>query len=155
MSAIAVKMSASTSTNPADYDLEESVAIIEHGLGKNAADLFRMSAKPIQNEGLVKKSDLAEFGASIVKEIMKQFIPYLQMGNNTTKQIDFIQDYFTIKGYSNKIGQVLTFSEALNIGRLAGKLSREKGFEIRKADDEKYGYVNSYYIKVLEEVFAL
>jgi hypothetical protein len=30
---------------PADYTLEETCAIIETGLGKNAADLFRMSAK--------------------------------------------------------------------------------------------------------------
>ena len=29
----------------ADYDFDETVAIIEHGLGKNAADLYRMSAK--------------------------------------------------------------------------------------------------------------
>lgn len=71
------------------------------------------------------------------------------------KQIDFIQDYFTIKGYSNKIGQQLTFSEALSIGRAAGKLSREKGIEIRKAEDERFGNVNSYHIDILKEVFTI
>lgn len=30
---------------PADYDLDETVAIIEHGMGKNAASLFRENAR--------------------------------------------------------------------------------------------------------------
>lgn len=39
------KMAASSSVHPADYDLSETCQIIETGMGKNAADLFRMSAK--------------------------------------------------------------------------------------------------------------
>jgi uncharacterized protein YggU (UPF0235/DUF167 family) len=71
------------------------------------------------------------------------------------KEIEFIQDYYTIKGYANKIKLVLTFSEALSIGRAAGKLSRDKSVEIRKADDERFGEVNSYHIDVLKEVFTV
>jgi len=71
------------------------------------------------------------------------------------KEIEFVQDYFTIKGYANKIKLVLTFSEALSIGRAAGKLSRDKSVEIRKADDERFGEVNSYHIDVLREVFTV
>lgn len=33
------------SGRPADYDLEESCAIIETGMGRNAADLYRMAAR--------------------------------------------------------------------------------------------------------------
>lgn len=43
-SAMAEKMSASTSTHPADFTLDETLAIIETGMGKNAADLYRMNA---------------------------------------------------------------------------------------------------------------
>jgi hypothetical protein len=71
------------------------------------------------------------------------------------KEIEFVQDYYTIKGYANKIKLVLTFSEALSIGRAAGKLSRDKSVEIRKADDERFGEVNSYHIDVLKEVFTV
>lgn len=106
---------------------------------------------PTENREVITRSDLAVFGAAIVSEMMKQFIPLI---NNQKKQIEFVQDYFTIKGYSNKIGQVLTFSEALALGRIAGKLSREQGVDIRKAEDEKYGYVNSYALKILQEVFT-
>lgn len=45
MAAISDKMSASSPSKPADYTLEETCTIIETGMGKNAADLYRMSAK--------------------------------------------------------------------------------------------------------------
>lgn len=45
MSSISDKMSSSTSTNPADYTLEETCQIIETGMGKDVADVFRTNAK--------------------------------------------------------------------------------------------------------------
>ncbi|HQE59759.1 MAG TPA: hypothetical protein PLA54_11270 [Spirochaetota bacterium] len=44
-SVMAEKISASTSTHPADYDLEETLLIIETGLGKNAAALYEVNAR--------------------------------------------------------------------------------------------------------------
>lgn len=54
MQSIDGKMQSSNSTNPADFDLTETIAIIENGMGKNAAALYRMSAakQPLQNEKL-------------------------------------------------------------------------------------------------------
>jgi len=43
--AVAGKIAASTSAHPADYSVQETCAMIEIGLGKNAADLFRMNAE--------------------------------------------------------------------------------------------------------------
>ena len=75
-SAVAEKSSASTSTNPADYNLEETCLIIETGMGKNAADLYRMSAKqhtatitPMLGSTLTQK-DLEMVGV-IVASVMK------------------------------------------------------------------------------------
>ena len=45
MPAMAGKMLASTSTHPADFDLEETIAIIEVGLGKKAAGMYRRNAE--------------------------------------------------------------------------------------------------------------
>jgi hypothetical protein len=42
---------------------------------------------------------LAEFGRSIVAEMFKQLMPIIQ---NQPKQIEFKQDYYTIKGYASK-----------------------------------------------------
>lgn len=50
---------------PADYDLEETCAIIEHGLGKNAAALYRANAKEKAPETI----------AEIVKATVTALIP--------------------------------------------------------------------------------
>lgn len=104
-----------------------------------------------ENLDVVTRQDLALFGASIVSEMMKQFLPLIQ--NRQPLMIE--QDYYSITGYANKIGQKVAFSEALVIGKTAGRLSRENGKEIRKVDDERWGQVNSYHIDVLKEVFQL
>lgn len=83
MASISAKMAAGSSARPADYDLDETLAIIETGLGKNAADVFRMAARqnalqPRQNDEVITKSDLAEFGRSIVSETIKQLLPFIQ-----------------------------------------------------------------------------
>jgi len=104
-----------------------------------------------QDADVVTKADMAAFGASIVQEMMKQFLPLIQ--NRQPTMIE--QDYYSINGYANKIGQRIAFSDALSIGRMAGKLSREEGVEIRKVDDERYGHVNSYHIDILKEVFTV
>lgn len=106
---------------------------------------------PRQNDELITRNDLAAFGSAIVSEMMKQFLPLIQ--NRQPVMIE--QDYYAINGYANKIGQRIGFSDALAIGRLAGKLSRERGFEIRKVDDERYGQVNSYHVDILKEVFTV
>ena len=131
---------------------KEAVTIMAELRKKGFVQATENLEVPTENFEVVTRSDLAAFGASIVSEIMKQFLPILQ---NQPKQIDFVQDYYSIKGYASKLGQQILFSEALNLGRLAGKLSREKGLEIRKVDDEQYGQVNSYSVKVLEEVFQI
>jgi len=93
MSSVSDKMSASSPMKPANYDIEEVCAIIETGMGKNAADLYRMSAaKPTvtlpQNAEAVTKGDLAAFGAAIVSEMMRQFLPMIQGATPAQPQIE-------------------------------------------------------------------
>ena len=107
--------------------------------------------KLAENKELVTRSDLATFGAAIVSEMMKQFMPLIQ----NRQPIMIEQDYFSVNGYANKMGHKLGFSEALIIGKSAGRLSREKGYEIRKVDDERWGQVNSYHVDILKEVFEV
>ena len=105
---------------------------------------------PTENLEVVTRSDLAEFGRALVGEMMKQFLPLI---HSQPKQLEFTQDYFTIKGYASKLGITITYSEAISIGRAAAHLSREMGMEIKKADDERYGYVGSYHVTVPEKAF--
>lgn len=153
-SVVAVKVSASSPTNPADYDLDETISIIEIGMGKNAANLYRMSAsnKPAQETRIDRLENMVEKLCLAVATIPQTIIA---LQGNTQKQIEVKQDYFTIKGFMNKVSVNVTYSEAIKLGKLASNLSREQNKEIKKVEDERFGYVNSYHIEVLQEVFAL
>jgi len=70
MSVIADKMTASNSTHPADYTLDETVAIIEKGLGKNASALFRENAEKSQ---ITPREEMA----LIVRETVTSMLPAL------------------------------------------------------------------------------
>jgi len=67
MASVGAKVAASTSMHPADYDLEETISIIEIGMGKNAAAMFRENAKQKAPETI----------AEIVKATMAAFIPVI------------------------------------------------------------------------------
>jgi hypothetical protein len=134
------------------FDERESVLLMAELRKKGFIEPRQNVPQPRQNDEVVTRADLAVFGAAIVSEMMKQFIPLIK---NPVKQIEFVQDYFSIKGYASKLGQQIAFSEALSLGRIAGKLSREQGKEIRKVDDESFGQVNSYHVSILEEVFQI
>ena len=56
-SAIAAKIAASTSTYPADYNLDETCQIIEAGMGANAAAVYRASAQSPQVMTLEQTDD--------------------------------------------------------------------------------------------------
>lgn len=65
--AVASKNNASSSMKPADYDLDETCAIIEQGMGRNAASLFRENAKRSTNIPAVVEYDIdAAFKLAII-----------------------------------------------------------------------------------------
>jgi hypothetical protein len=76
--------------------------------------------------------------------------------NNSQKQIELKQDYFSLLGYMRyKNIDEARFSEMIVYGKEASKISRELGLEIRKIPDERFGQVNSYHISVLERLFEI
>lgn len=77
MSSISDKMSSSTSTKPADFDLDETLLIIETGLGKNAAAVYASNAKDLQkpSDSLLSQKEIemiTKIVAVTVSETMKQ-----------------------------------------------------------------------------------
>ena len=63
-------------------------------------------------------------------------------------------DYFTIMAYSSIHSGSLDISEAKLKGANAARISRQNDKPIIKVPDERFGKVNSYYVSVLEKVFA-
>ncbi len=67
--AVKVKMTAAGHGKPADYTLDETCSIIEAGMGRNAAGIFRANAENRQNQ-----NGVAEI-ATIVRETVAAMVP--------------------------------------------------------------------------------
>lgn len=113
-----------------------------------------------QKLGKAKEAILQMANDPIIGIRMKQ-IQIEQKVNEHDTRLDFIEakittkneDYYTISGFASLHGWQVDRIEAAKYGRAASKLSRERGFEIKKEYDPKYGRVNMYHIVMLEETF--
>lgn len=74
----------------------------------------------------------------------------------TAKQTAFEEglSYFTVLGYGAYKGITIDLSTAQKIGREAAKLSKEKGVPIDRTKDARFGMVNNYHERVLDEVVS-
>lgn len=118
VSSIGEKISLVQKTNkPADYDLEETLAIIETGLGKNAALLYRENArgkgssteiaKLPSSETVITTRDFIALIPNIVAETVKQIIPLLSVQNAKpeTKVLPFIPEIPVRKQIANVVNE--------------------------------------------------
>ena len=63
--------------------------------------------------------------------------------------------YFTVIGYVGYKGlPSVNMSQAQKLGKLAKKLSSERGISIDRVKDQRHGYVGSYHESVLDDVYA-
>lgn len=156
------------------FTIDEVEAILNvSSLSKDAVAILMQNARS-QSESIsqtkdsdyVTRGELKSFMDSFITETVTKLIP--AVASETTKQLmptliqalkspqlEIVQDYFTIRGYANKMGERITLSEASELGKKAKKYSDENGFTVRRVEDESFGYVNSYHIDVLKAVFAL
>lgn len=111
-------------------------------------NLIQMSKQPL----ITGKGDKLDRLESMVEQLCGAVT---QLITNKPQQIEFVQDYYSILAYSNINNIKLSFSEAIKFGKEASSQSYLDNKEIRKIKDERYGFVNSYYIDVLNKVFSL
>ncbi|MEH2440817.1 hypothetical protein [Nostoc sp.] len=64
-------------------------------------------------------------------------------------------DYCTVRGYCKLNGIRISEGEARSLGTKAGKICRQKSYNLGKVQDERHGQVNTYPIEVLDEVVEL
>ena len=84
-SVVAEKISVSSPMKPADYDLDETLLIIEMGLGKNAAAVYASNAKNIQrpSDSLLSEKEI-EMITKIVSVTVSETMKQLDSRVNTT-----------------------------------------------------------------------
>ena len=83
VSSINDKMSASSPMNPADFTLEETIAIIEQGLGKNAAEMYASNARKSTGKLIsLPESSLSQKDIEVISTIVSVTVA------ETIKQLD-------------------------------------------------------------------
>ena len=166
MPVLADKMSVSTPMKPADYDLDETLAIIECGMGKNAAYMFRSNVSnnpPATNSLNTIASELKVQNENIMK--MLNVIMDIQKSDHArinaieskhdVLSIDDEVHYYTIMGYAKLCGADLDTSTSIAMSSKAKQLSKERNIEIRKVPDSRFGKLNAYHETVLHDVFQM
>jgi len=80
---IGVKYSSSSPKNPADFTLEETIAIIEQGLGKNAAEMYASNARKTTGKLIsLPESSLSQKDIEVISTIVSVTVA------ETIKQLD-------------------------------------------------------------------
>lgn len=154
MSVIADKMSVSSPMKPSDYDLEETLAIIEAGLGKNAAEIFRTNALNKPTREYVTRTEIVE----IVAAVMAQVVPMITSQVNSqiqVRQIGNSPSHFSVLGFCNENRIKMGMPDMIRMGKECARISRERDVEIKKLPDERFGSVNAYHSDILREVFSV
>jgi hypothetical protein len=133
LASIGVKLaSVAKSGKPADYDLDETCAIIEHGLGKNAARLFRENAKhalsPAQGSSLTAR-DMEVIGG-IVASVMANLTARLGNIENVIDQRRALLPAPEVKPRDNisRIVRKYAHDNGIEYGPAWGELYREYGY---------------------------
>ena len=64
------------------------------------------------------------------------------------------EDSFSLVGYCRMKGMTVARSELALHGKELKKIANRKGIKLEKIPDERWGFVNSYPVKILDEYFA-
>jgi phage anti-repressor protein len=96
-----------------------------------------------------------------LREVQKTGLPSMEEVLNMKRRIERLEashgsadpDGMTIYGFANTQRKRLYGSEAITLGKQAVKLCKERGEEIGRVKDVRFGWVNVYPEEVLAEVF--
>lgn len=83
-----------------------------------------------------------------VQEKQKKDIEYLKM------KAVHRPDYFSIIGFANRLKIKVGLEKAKKLGKQCVKLSKEKGFPTERIEDPRFGYIRTYNVEILEEIFS-
>jgi prophage antirepressor-like protein len=65
------------------------------------------------------------------------------------------EDYYTIVGYGNLIGEPIDTRRAQKLGKVATKICNENGWKVGKANHPIFGQINSYPRQAVAEAFDI
>lgn len=143
-----------------NYSIDEVETILLSGsmsmeavsiLMENARDsLLPKVQTPIDYEAIGKM-----IGTSVTAALTPVFDRLDKMSQVKALPEPTVQDYYSLTAYRILKDFKLTFSESVMHGKQLTKLCKDKDLEKRKIPDERYGFVNSYPVEILDEHFSV
>ncbi|TQV77552.1 Rha family transcriptional regulator [Aliikangiella marina] len=72
--------------------------------------------------------------------------------NDRMSQVNLLSDYQSIRAFTSKRGIKLDWKGSVAMARKAMQLCKEKGRDVVKIPDERFGQINSYPVEVLYQL---
>jgi anti-repressor protein len=120
--------------------------------GKQARQYFIECEKKLLNKTLTAAELLLENAKMLVINEQK-LIKHNHRIEKLEAQTITKPDYYTIVGYSTKIGTTINYSTAAQLGKKASKLCKKHGLPKDSTTDPRFGKVGMYPTIVLAETF--
>ena len=140
-----------------DYTLEQSKKIMEKLPKKNYVSDPNMGQIPQVNIGQMPQVDYEIIGKMIGMAVSAAMAPVVKQLENINRPalISPVEDYFTLTAYCSIHNIPTSISELRKIGMECRIMTLESGKELRKVQDERWAYVNSYPVEILDEYFTV
>lgn len=146
--------------NGIKIDAYLSVPAMEYFIAKKVKAVFEVyrnvfhstiEAKEAQKP--LSQIDLILQSAQILADQQNKLNTIERKVDHITAHISTDLDCFTVAGYAKLKGFPVSMIQASGIGRKASKICKEKGFEVSKIHDVRWGMVNIYPKTILDQLF--
>jgi hypothetical protein len=111
---------------------------------------------PVQNENVPMQNAevIAQAVAMAMQSVMVPMMRELISSNRLALPEPVQEDSYSLVGYCAVKGMKINRSELALHGKELKKIASRRGIELKKIPDERWGFVNSYPVKILDEYFA-
>lgn len=138
------------------FTQEQCYEIMRNTNRKHDVDLGEV--QPVQNDDKVAQVDYKAIGEMIgaaVSAAMKPVVDEIREIRKTPSLPEPVkEDHYSLVAYCRVKGIEVNRSELALHGKELKKIANRQGIELKKIPDERWGFVNSYPVKILDEYFA-
>jgi phage regulator Rha-like protein len=124
-----------------------------------------LRAKVVDRMNALEAKAVPQVQNPVLQALMAQMVELdrvEQQQKVLAQRLDAIEDrvstqdsaFYTVLGYSKRVGAFIDNVKASVLGRKATKLSKEREYPMGEASDPRYGKVHTYHVDILQEVFA-
>ncbi len=110
--------------------------------------------KVVERVEPINYQDMANAMATAMQSIMMPMMEKLLNNRKALPEPDK-QDYYSLTGYCRFKTITLTFSEKVMHGKKLSNICKSRDMKLRQVPDERFGFVNSYPLEILDEHFSL